>query len=217
MIVAAAVCPHPPVLVPELASGAASELDDVRAAAVGSVAALVALQPDRIVVVGTGELPEPVDGSAGGTLAGLGVDVRAGGDDVVLPLSLTIGAWLLDQVGWHGARTYTTTSVPTDDRVVLLVMAGGSARRSLAAPGYLDERAEAHDAAVGAALGSGDAAALASLDVDLGDELLAPGDRALVVLGEMTKGADVSATLRWDGAPFGVGYWVADWTINSIN
>ena len=214
MIVAAAVCPHPPVLVPELASGAASELGDVRATALESVATLVAQHPDRIVVVGTGDLPEPVDESAGGTLAGHGVDVRAGGDELVLPLSLTIGAWLLDQAGWDGPRTYTTTQVPTDDRVVLLVMAGGSARRSLAAPGYLDERAEAHDAAVGAALGSGDAGALAALDVDLGDELLAPGDRALVVLGEMTKGADVTATMRWDGAPFGVGYWVAEWTVN---
>ena len=214
MIVAAAVCPHPPVLVPELASGAASELDDVRTAALKSVVALVAHQPDRVVVIGTGELRGPVDESAGGTMAGLGVDVRAGGGDLVLPLSLTIGAWLLDQVGWDGPRTYTTTPVPTDDRVVLLVMAGGSARHSVAAPGYLDERAEAHDAAVGAALASGDAGALASLDVDLGDELLAAGDRAFVVLGEMTKGADVTATMRWDGAPFGVGYWVADWAIS---
>lgn len=213
MIVAAAVCPHPPVLVPELASGAASELDDVRSAALESVTALVATKPDRIIVVGTGPLEHPVDGSAGGTLAGHGVDVRAGGPDLVLPLSLTIGAWLLDQAGWAGSRTYTTTSVPTDDRVALLVMAGGSARRSLKAPGYLDERAESHDAAIGVALGSGDADALASLDVHLGDELLAPGARALVVLGEMTKGADVTARLRWDGAPFGVAYWVADWTI----
>src|SRR5687768_14382915 len=171
------------------------------------------MEPDRVVIVGTGELAEPVDESAGGTLAGHGVDVRAGGEDVVLPLSLTIGAWLLDRAGWHGPRTYTTTSVPTDDHVALLVMAGGSARRSVTAPGYLDERAEAHDATIGAALGSGDADALASLDVHLGDELLAPGTRALVVLGEMTKGADVTARLRWDGAPFGVGYWVADWAI----
>ena len=214
MIVAAAVCPHPPVLVPELASGAASELDDVRSAALESVTALVATGPDRIVVIGTGELANPADESAGGTLAGHGVDVRAGGDDLVLPLSHTIGAWLLDQAGWNGPRTYTTTPVPTDDRVALLVMAGGSARRSLKAPGYLDERAEAHDAAIGAALGSGDADTLASLDVHLGYELLAPGARALVVLGEMTKGADVTARLRWNGAPFGVGYWVADWTVS---
>jgi hypothetical protein len=201
------------VLVPELASGAADEMADVRSAALASVGGLVAAGPDRVVVVGTGPLDHPVDESAGGTLAGLGVDVRAGGDDLVLPLSLTIGAWLLDQAGWDGARTYTTTSVPTDDSVALLVMAGGSARRSLKAPGYLDERAEAHDAAIGAALASGDADALASLDVHLSDELLAPGAHALVVLGEMTKGADVTARLRWDGAPFGVGYWVADWTI----
>ena len=214
MIVAAAVCPHPPVLVPELASGAASELGDVRSAALESVTALVATHPDRIVILGTGELPDPVDESAGGTLAGHGVDVRAGGDDLLLPLSLTIGAWLLDQAGWSGPRTYTTSSVPTDDRVAVLVMAGGSARRSLKAPGYLDERAEAHDAAIGAALDSGDADALASLDIHLSDELMAPGPRALVVLGEMTKGADVTAQLRWDGAPFGVGYWVADWTIS---
>jgi hypothetical protein len=213
VIIAAAVCPHPPVLVPELASGAASELDDVRSAALASVTALVDLEPDRIIVIGTGELAAPVDGSAGGTLAGHGVDIRAGGENLVLPLSLTIGAWLLDQAGWYGARTYTTTSVPTDDRVALLVMAGGSARHSLTAPGYLDERAEVHDSAIGAALASGDTDALASLDVDLGDELLAPGARALAVLGEMTKGADVTARLRWDGAPFGVGYWVADWTI----
>jgi hypothetical protein len=213
VIIAAAVCPHPPVLVPELASGAAFELDDVRSAALASVATLVSISPDRVVIVGSGELAEPVDESAGGTLAGHGVDVRAGGDDVVLPLSLTIGAWLLDQAGWDGPRTYTTTSVPTDDRAALLVMAGGSARRSLKAPGYLDERAEAHDTAIGAALANGDADALASLDVHLGDELLAPGARALVVLGEMTKGADITARLRWDGAPFGVGYWVADWAI----
>ena len=201
------------MLVPELATGAASELDDVRSAAVASVASLVSMGPDRVVIVGTGELADPVEESAGGTLAGLGVDVRAGGDDLVLPLSLTIGAWLLDQAGWDGPRTYTTSSVPTDDRAALLVMAGGSARRSLTAPGYLDERAQAHDAGIGAALATGDADALASLDVHLGDELLAPGTRALVVLGEMTKGAHVTARLRWDGAPFGVGYWVADWTI----
>ena len=185
----------------------------MRSAALESVTALAATDPDRIIVVGTGALEHPADESAGGTLAGHGVDVRAGGPDLLLPLSLTIGAWLLDQAGWAGPRTYTTTSVPTDDRVALLVMAGGSARRSLKAPGYLDERAESHDAAIGVALGSGDADALASLDVHLSDELLAPGARALVVLGEMTKGADVTARLRWDGAPFGVAYWVADWTM----
>lgn len=213
MIVAAAVCPHPPALVPEVASGAAAELDDIRHAALASVAELVASRPERIVVVGTGPLTEAVDESAGGTLAGYGVDVAAGGTRLVLPLSLTVGAWLLDQVGWAGPRTHTTSSVQADGKVALLVMADGTARRSLAAPGYLDERAEAYDDAVASALADGDAAGLAGLDVELGDELLAAGARALVVLGEMTKGADVTARLHWDAAPLGVGYWVANWSI----
>ncbi len=212
MIVFAAVCPHPPALVSEVASGAAAELEDVRDAALASVSALVAAGPDRVVVVGTGTLSGRLDETVGGTLAGFGIHVVAGGGDVQLPLSLTIGAWLLDQVGWRGPRTYTTSAVPTDDRVALLVMADGSARRSLTAPGYLDDRAETYDTAIAAALAGGDADALASLDIDLGDELLAAGPRALVVLGDMTKGAHVIARLRWDGAPFGVGYWVADWS-----
>ncbi len=215
MIVAAAVCPHPPVLVPEVAGGAAAELDDVRGAALASVADLVATRPDRVVVVGSGALAGPADESAGGTLRGHGVDVRAGGPDLVLPLSLTIGAWLLDQVGWDGPRTYTTTAVPVDDRTALLVLADGSARRSLAAPGYLDDRAEAFDRTIATALANGGAEALAALDAELGDELLAAGVRPLTVLGDMTKGADVVARLRWDEAPFGVAYWVADWTIES--
>ena len=150
----------------------------------------------------------------GGTFAGHGVDVRAGGPDLVLPLSLTTGAWLLDRAGWTGSRTYTTSAVPVDGRVALLVMADGSARRGVTAPGWLDDRAEAFDAAITAALADGDADALASLDVHLGDDLLAAGPRALVVLGELTKGADVSARLRWEGAPFGVGYWVATWSFS---
>jgi hypothetical protein len=213
VILAAAVCPHPPVLVPELAGGAADELAELRAAALESVSALLSTGPERVVAVGTGALDGPVGESAGGTLGGHGVDVRAGGPEEVLPLSLTVGAWLLDRAGWSGPRTYTTAAVPADDRVALLVMGDGSARRSLQAPGYLDDRAEPYDAVISAALADGDADALASLDVHLGDELLAAGPRALAVLGEMTKGADVSARLRWDGAPYGVGYWVADWTI----
>lgn len=213
MIVAAAVCPHPPALVPVVASGAASELADVREAALDAVATLVAARPERIIVLGSGPLADAVDDSAGGTLAGHGAAVRAGGDALVLPLSLTIGAWLLDQTGWDGPRTYTTSAPGIDERVGLLVMADGSARRGLRAPGYLDDRAGSFDAIISAALAEGDAGTLASLDVHLGDELLAVGVRPLSVLGDMTKGADVTARLRYDEAPFGVGYWVADWTI----
>ena len=35
----------------------------------------------------------------------------------------------------------------------------------------------------------------------------------LVALGEATKGTRIVAQLRYDGAPFDVGYWVADWLL----
>lgn len=213
MIVAAAVCPHPPVLVPEVAAGAADELADVRKHALAAVETLVAHRPDRIVVIGTGALEAPLDASAGGTLRGHGVDVRAGGPDVMLPLSHTVGAWLLDHAGWTGARTYATDVHDTDERVGLLVMADGSARRSPAAPGHLDDGAEAFDAQIARALAAGDSVALAGLDLGLAAELMASGAPALVRLGEATKDADITARLRCDVAPFGVGYWVADWTM----
>ena len=212
MIVAAAVCPHPPALVPELASGAAHELDAVRNAALAAVHDLVAVEPDRVVVLG-GRTPSDPEDDASGGLAGYGVELEVGRERIAPPLSLTIGAWLLDQSGWPGPRTYATSAVPVEDRVALLVMADGSARHGTSAPGYFDERAEAYDAKIADALRTGDAAALTSLDVELGDELMVAGVRALVTLGEMTKGAAIDARLRYDGAPFGVSYWVADWAI----
>jgi hypothetical protein len=212
VIIAAAVCPHPPALVPEVA-GTADELADVREHAVAAVATLVGTGPDRVVVLGTGAPGFAADESVGGTLTGYGVDVSAGGPRHELTLSLTIGAWLLDQAHWSGPRTYSSEVADGDDRVALLVMADGSARRSLAAPGHLDERAEAFDDGVARALAEGDALALADLDLDLAGELLASGAPALVRLGEATKGTQIAARLRCDVAPFGVGYWVADWTI----
>lgn len=221
MILAAAVCPHPPALVAGLAPGFEPELDDLRRTCDEAVADLVALAPDRIIVLGTGTIDADHDERAGGSLAHFGVAAHAGGPGDELPLSLTIGAWLLDRAGWAGARTYSTGSPDTAGDVAILVMADGSAARSAAAPGSFDERAEPFDAHIAAALAAGDAEALAALDVELGAELGAAGTPALRTLGMMTlasttlattkKGADVTARLRMDVAPLGVGYWVADW------
>ncbi|MBC7630491.1 hypothetical protein [Aeromicrobium sp.] len=213
MILAVAICPHPPMLVPEISGGAAGELDEVREACDEVVAGLLTVGPDRIVVIGGGDLDGDRDEAAGGTLGGFGVNVRAGGADDALPLSLTIGAWLLDRAGWSGPRTYSSGTPDTDGRVALLVMADGSATRAITAPGYLDDRAEPFDAIIAEALAGGDPSTLAALDVDLGDELWAAGSRPLRTLGEMTKDADITARLRVDVAPFGVGYWVADWRL----
>lgn len=192
------------------------ELAGLRAACDAVVATLLESDPERIVVIGAGELPADLDQSAGGTLAAYGADVTAGGPGRELPLSLTIGAWLLDRAGWAGPRTYSTGRPATDGRVALLVMADGCATRSTAAPGFLDERAEAFDASIAAALADGDGDALVALDSELGAELLVAGTEPLRTLGrwvsrERARGASVDAHLRVDVAPLGVGYWVADW------
>ncbi|NEB18392.1 hypothetical protein G3I46_18060, partial [Streptomyces coelicoflavus] len=60
MLVAAAVCPCPPLLVPEVASGAAPELDAARAACTDALGVLAASRPDRLVLVGPADAAGPV-------------------------------------------------------------------------------------------------------------------------------------------------------------
>ena len=201
------------MIIPEIAAGAADDLATLRSACDAAIAGLLVTQPDRIVVIGAGDLDADRDESAGATFRPYGVDFHVGGDGAELPLSLAVGAWLLDRAGWSGPRTYSTGTPDVSGRVALLVMADGSAKRSTSAPGFLDDRAEAFDASIATVLAEGDAEALSSLDVALGAELWAAGAPALRTLGKMTKGADIDASLRVDVAPIGVGYWVADWVL----
>ena len=90
-------------------------------------------------------------------------------------------------------------------------MGDGSARRSVKAPGYLDDAAGPFDAAVAAALAAGDAAALAAPRPGEGERLLAAGVPTWRAVGAALAGRDVTARLHYDAAPFGVGYLVADW------
>ncbi|WP_446041432.1 class III extradiol dioxygenase subunit B-like domain-containing protein [Streptomyces sp. SID1121] len=78
MLVAAAVCPCPPLLVPAVAAGARSELRGTRAACADALGVLAAARPDRLIVVGpAGEAARGAyPGGATGSFAGFGVDVR---------------------------------------------------------------------------------------------------------------------------------------------
>jgi hypothetical protein len=213
VIVSAAVCPHPPGIVPALGGGIADGLSDVRTACLDAVAAMLAPEPSRVVIVGDGAATA-WDETAGGSLAGFGQDVRAGGPDRVLPLSHTIGAWLLDEADWTGTRTYTPQWDDRTGRIAVLVMADGSSRHRRLAPEWTDVEGRAFDANVARALADGDADALASLELALADEIGASGIAGLVALGRNAKGARITSRLRYDGAPFGVGYWVADWQLS---
>ena len=221
VIIAAAVCPHPPMLVPEVAQGAEADLDELRQACDAAVQELIAADPQHIAVLGDGPPDTYWDHHAGGTLKPYGVDVHAGGVTDELPLGLTIGAWLLDRNGWTGTRAYATGEVDPRGRTALLVMADGTAKRSTTAPGYFDERAEDFDRVVSDALAAGDAHTLANLDEELAAELWSGGARPLRLLGNIignalgpnAKDASVAAQLRYNEAPFGVGYWVANWSL----
>jgi hypothetical protein len=218
MIAAVAFCPNPPLLIPTVAQGAAPELDDLRAACRAAITRIAA-SGKRIVVIGSGPATSAHPATARGTFAGFGVplEVSLGSDEpgpLELPLSLTVGAWLLrDALGSNNGATGFSVhdDVPVLDDCALLVMGDGSARRSTAAPGYLDDRAAAFDAEVVAALRSGTGGALARLDNALGTELLAAGLPAWRAAGALLTGT-YDAEVHYDAAPYGVGYFVAIWT-----
>jgi hypothetical protein len=223
---AVAFCPSPPLLLPAVEGRADGVTAALRRACADAVAAMLAVGPEVVIVVGAGA----VDGirfGAGdaGSLANLGVAaefpfegrVRPGGRR--LPLAHTVGAWLLDEAGYAGTRVGLAPGEVGEllrnlpGPVGVLAVADGSARRSVKAPGYLDEAAAPFDAVVAAALGSGDATALAGLDPVEGERLLAAGVPTWRAVGAALAGRNVTARLRHDEAPFGVGYLVADWVV----
>lgn len=239
MLVAAAVCPCPPLLVPEVAAGAVFELDAARNACFDALGVLAAARPGLLIVVG----PAGPDGHgphlAGttGSFNGFGVDlsVRLGvtppglpAPERRLPASLAVGAWLLARAQWGdapveglGVRERLAGDrcaqagrelAARSDRVALLVMGDGSACRTVKAPGYLDERAVDFDTEAVRALGAADIAALGRLDASLAYELKAAGRAGWQVLAGAADGAGLSGQLLYQDAPYGVGYAVAAWS-----
>jgi hypothetical protein len=108
VLVAAAVCPHPPLLVPEAVGAAGRARDgvigEVLCACDAAVAGLAAARPELTVVVGGAADDAAYDGSAAGSLRAYGVRFTTGIGDPVLPLSLTVGAWLVRRSGTSPAR-----------------------------------------------------------------------------------------------------------------
>ncbi|MGA4879979.1 class III extradiol dioxygenase subunit B-like domain-containing protein [Streptomyces lydicamycinicus] len=236
MLVAAALCPCPPLLVPEVAAGAAPELDALRAACLDAIGVLAAARPDRLVVLGptdeAGSGPYPQ--GATGSFRGFGVDLQVplGAAETApereLSPSLAVGAWLLSRTDWDDAPVEglgVAQSLPrarclelgretaaAAPRVALLVLGDGSACRTVKAPGYFDERAEPFDAEVARALGGADIAALAALDEERAAGLQASGRACWQVLAGAAENAERSGRLLREEAPYGVGYFVAAWS-----
>jgi hypothetical protein len=231
-VLAVALVPQPPLHVPALAGTAAAEVAPLLRACEEAVALLAAEAPETVVILGGGARTARHRSTAWGTLAGYGVAVEAPArhreEPSTLPLSLTLGRWLLERVRWRGAVALQEVdaaapaaqcldlgrrlAASVGRRTCWLVVADGSARRGTFSPGYDDSRAVPFDAGVARALDSGDVAALAALDPVLARELMAAGRAPWQVLaGAVGEQRVARARLSYDAAPFGVGYFVASW------
>ncbi|OOC53305.1 MULTISPECIES: class III extradiol dioxygenase subunit B-like domain-containing protein [Nocardiopsis] len=231
MIVATAVCPHPPLLIRELGGGqdVAAEL---RKECESALEALAAHSPDVLVVIGghdsSGEHTErlvPVR-----EFGGTGERVSR---ERTLPLSLGVARRLIESVGYRGRVETATVAwdasadevealgrrvADRTERVALLVMGDGSARRGTRAPGHLDERAFGFDEEVRRCLSEGDRAGLLRLDPDLAADLMAAGRAAFQVMAHAlaSTGGPVGPKVLYADDPFGVMYFVAVWPCDSF-
>jgi hypothetical protein len=222
VLTGAALCPATPLLHPAV-TGRAAVVPELQAACAQAVKQLLTGEPDSVIVIG----PAAATGQWG-PFGRLDPSVFAPGvpvtGDRLLPPALGLGAFLLDQAAYAGRRRLQAIGHDepvgacvrlgqqlgeTGTRSALLVMGDGSARRTLRAPGYLDERASAFDAEVERAVRAGDLGALQRLDQRLAHDLMATGRSAWQVLSGAWPGRGHDAEVLYCDAPFGVGYLVA--------
>jgi len=245
MLTAAAVCPHPPLLVPTSTGGAIGpdthELSNLRNACDAAVITLFAANPDVIVVVGADTRTTRYPPDAAGTLAAYGVPFTVGTGTPVLPLSLTVGRWLLAKAGTEASaerpvlQAIAAHVTPATcmllgaqlaelaPQVAILAMGDGPGRRARRAPGAIDADADRYDKLMMNALATADAAQLADLDPGHDEELFIAGRAAWQVLaGAALADADAdphpgdarfASALRYAAAPFEVSYYVATWLL----
>jgi hypothetical protein len=239
-VAAVAICPHPPMLVPEVASGAAPELTGLRRACQEAIDRMCRADLSAVLVLAGAVETRRYAPGCGGDFARYGVPAVSAGlgdpahpDSVRLPLGLLVGAWLLaqgDRPGQRFGQTVAATASPeacvrlgralgpestgagAGVRLGLLVMGDGSARRSDRAPGSFHPDAEAFDRSVAGALGTADTAALRDLDPRAAGTLMVAGRAPWQVLAGAADGRAWHAELHYHDAPYGVGYFVASWS-----
>lgn len=226
MLSAIAIVPATPVLVPELVGAAASEVAGLRDAALAAAAGL----PPRWLAIGVGPTDAVYGPDCAGTFAGYGVDVpvalgpSAVGEPTVLPLCALVAAWIRGRqrpetsvevhtyAASHSAadalaagRTLRARIEKSPDPVGVLVVADGLHTLTPSAPGGYVPDSVATQQDLDDALATGDLAAL----IELPEPVL--GRVAFQVLAGLAEPAPGSASERYRGAPYGVGYFVGEW------
>lgn len=223
------VLPEPPLLVPQLATGAAAETAALRGACRDAARRLGAVARSWIAVGADAGGRRTVSPDARGSFVGFGVDVvvglapdAAGPVDPDLPLPLLVAGWARDGMDVTVRGELVAPDADPDacaalgaalagEDAGLLVIGDGAAKHGEKAPGYRDERAGPFDDAVAAALRDADPDALAALDPELAAGLWASGRAPWQVLAGATRGRAWRGELLHSSTPFGVAYHVAVW------
>lgn len=234
MLTAIALVPSAPVLVPELATGAAAELQDLSAAVAQAAAEL----PSRWFVVGVGPADNVIGPGTVGTFGGYGADVRVslsnqagaaseragGAAPKPLPLCALVAGWVRTTYApsasaevWVYAADHTLDAALARGRALraeadaapepvgVLVVADGANTLTPSAPGGYDPESIPVQAALDDALATGDTDALTRLP----DGIV--GRVAFQVLAGLLGTSPWEARELYRGAPYGVGYTVEAW------
>jgi hypothetical protein len=165
---------------------------------------------DGVPPTGDGGDPGPSDGPGVGIIVGAALLAAAG---IQIP---TTAVEMGTEVGAAGPLVEALFTAAGDaERVVLLVIAEGSAARGSDFPADGPDAAQDLDRTLARALAAGDPAALATAvrtTLPAADSLMFTAGPAFAVLARLTMRDPPSrAELRFDCAPLGVGYFVANW------
>jgi hypothetical protein len=223
-----AIVPSAPVLVPELAGGAAAELAELWSAVRSAVAEL----PPRWVAVGVGDTDDLIRAPAAGTFAGYGADVQVSlspdGASALqpMPLCALMAAWLRGRCAPDADLEVRVVSRDTpnrdavdagsdlladldvrDDAFGVLVVADGFTTLTPPAPGGYDPTSIARQQDLDQALRTGDVDTLRDLPAG------AAGRAAYQMLAGLADPCPRSVDLLYSGAPYGVGYVAGVWRI----
>jgi hypothetical protein len=220
VLVAAAVVPATPLLVPGVGAGATPETDDLRSRCGQAVEALTAAAPDLLVVVGR-------DGGVRATsLAPWAPGCAAAATAVDIPEPVPLGPLVGAALTRGRRRSFVVVDPETSppdcarlgaevaglaDRVAVLAVGDGSACHHAKAPGYVDPRAPSYDDTVHACLSAADTVGLLALDVATAAELRVAGRVAWQVLAGAARPAGSWTATAHLEVPYGVGYHVATW------
>ena len=213
-------------MLPELASGSAAELAELRGAVLTAAASL----PDRWIAIGVGQNDVVVGHERVGTFGGYGVDVRItlspepAEEPAQMPLCALIAGWIRGQAKPEAraeVRVYATDDDvdaavargrrlraeidEAGDPVGVLVVADGANTLTPSAPGGYEPDSIAMQAALDDALAAGDAAALTRLPHTI------VGRVAYQVLAGLAEPGPRAAKELYRGAPYGVGYFAGVW------